>query len=187
MQPQARLLSSLEDGHPLQALRASERCIAGQAWDWDGVRFEVLHPAAADYAPRARPNAISCVLRVGNGRVQVLLAGDIEKPQEAALAAQPEALRSQLLLVPHHGSKTSSSDAFLDAVRPAIAVAQAGYRNRFGHPAPEVVQRYAARGIALSASPACGALTWRSLSPSEVRCERAAAPRYWHHDAAAQD
>lgn len=187
MQPQARLLSSLEDGHPLQALRASERCVAGQAWDWDGVRFEVLHPEAADYGLRARPNAMSCVLRVGNGRVRVLLAGDIEKPQEAALAAQPEALRSQLLLVPHHGSKTSSSDAFLDAVRPAIAVAQAGYRNRFGHPAPEVVQRYAARGIALSASPGCGALTWRSLSPSEVRCERAAASRYWHHDAAATD
>ena len=72
-------------------------------------------------------------------------------------------------------------------MRPAIAVAQAGYRNRFGHPAPEVVQRYAARGIALSASPGCGALTWRSLSPSEVRCERAAASRYWHHDAAATD
>jgi competence protein ComEC len=187
MQPQARLLSSLEEGHPLQALRASERCLAGQAWDWDGVRFEVLHPPAADYGQRAKPNARSCVLRIGNGRAHVLLAGDIEKSQEAWLAAQPQALRSQLLLVPHHGSKTSSSDAFLDAVQPAIAVAQAGYRNRFGHPAAEVVHRYGARGISLSASPTCGALTWRSLSPSEVRCERAAAPRYWHHPAARAD
>jgi competence protein ComEC len=184
MQPQARLLSSLEDGHPLQALRSSARCAAGQAWDWDGVRFEVLHPEAADYAARARPNAMSCVLRIGNGRVHVLLAGDIEKPQEAVLAAQPQALRAQLLLVPHHGSKTSSTDAFLDAVRPAIAVVQAGYRNRFGHPAADVVQRYAGRGIVLAASPSCGALTWRSLSASELRCERSAAPRYWHHDAA---
>jgi competence protein ComEC len=187
MQPQARLLSSLEDGHPLQALRPSQRCAAGQGWEWDGVRFEVLHPAAADYEQRARPNAMSCVLRVGNARVHALLAGDIERPQEALLAAQPVDLQADWLLVPHHGSKTSSSDAFLDAVRPAIAVAQAGYRNRFGHPAPEVVQRYEARGIALSASPGCGALTWRSDAPAQVRCERAAAPRYWHHDAAPSD
>jgi competence protein ComEC len=187
MQPQARLVSSLEEAHPLQALRRSQRCEAGQAWEWDGVRFEVLHPAPGDYAARTRPNALSCVLRVGNARVHALLAGDIERAQEAVLAAQPESVRAHLLLVPHHGSRTSSSDDFLDAVRPAIAVAQAGYRNRFGHPAPEVVQRYAVRGIALSASPACGALTWRSDAPAAVRCERAARPRYWHHDAAPAD
>jgi len=187
MQPQARLLSSLEAGHPLQALRPSERCAAGQAWEWDGVRFEVLHPEPAGYQAPARPNALSCVLRVGNGRVHALLAGDIEKAQEAALSAGPRMLAADWLLVPHHGSKTSSSAAFLDAVRPAIAVAQAGYRNRFGHPAPEVVRRYAERAIPLSASPACGASTWRSAAPSVVRCERRAAPRYWHHDAAAAD
>jgi competence protein ComEC len=187
MQPQARLLSSLEAGHPLQALRRPERCVAGQQWEWDGVRFEVLHPAASGYDVPARPNAMSCVLRVGNGRAHALLAGDIEKPQEAALAERPDAVRADLLLVPHHGSRTSSSAAFLDAVRPALAVAQAGYRNRFGHPAAEVVERYAARGIALRSSPACGALTWRSQAPGSVRCERAAAPRYWHHHAAASD
>jgi competence protein ComEC len=187
MQPQARLLSSLEASHPLQALRPSQRCLAGQQWSWDGVRFEVLHPAPADYATAAKSNALSCVLRVGNARAQVLLAGDIEKPQELALAAGAQALRADVLLVPHHGSRTSSSDAFLDAVQPALAVAQAGYRNRFGHPAAEVVARYAAHGIALRASPACGALTWRSAAPAEARCEREAAPRYWHHHAAAAD
>ena len=185
MQPQARLLSSLEDGHPLQALRPSQRCQAGQAWEWDGVRFEVLHPAPADYGAALRPNAMSCVLRVGNGRVHALLAGDIEKAQEVRLAGQPQALRADWLLVPHHGSRTSSSDAFLDAVAPALAVAQAGYRNRFGHPAAEVAQRYAARAIPLWASPACGALTWGSEAPAAVRCERLAAPRYWHHPVAA--
>jgi competence protein ComEC len=187
MQPQARLLSSLEASHPLQALRPSQRCLAGQQWSWDGVRFEVLHPAPVDYATAAKPNALSCVLRVGNARAQVLLAGDIEKPQELALAAGAQALHADVLLVPHHGSRTSSSDAFLDAVQPALAVAQAGYRNRFGHPAAEVVARYAAHGIALRASPACGALTWRSAAPAEARCEREAAPRYWHHHAAAAD
>jgi len=181
MQPQARLLSSLEASHPLQALRPSERCVAGQQWDWDGVRFEVLHPPAADYAVPGRPNAMSCVLRVDNGRVRALLAGDIEKPQELLLAAREPALRADWLLVPHHGSRTSSSDPFLDAVRPALAVAQAGYRNRFGHPAAEVVRRYAARGIPLEVSSACGALSWGSVAPAVVHCERRALPRYWHH------
>ncbi|HET8744179.1 MAG TPA: DNA internalization-related competence protein ComEC/Rec2, partial [Ramlibacter sp.] len=81
MQPAARLLSSLEESHPLQALRASTRCHAGQRWEWDGVRFEILHPGAEDYGPRTRPNALSCVLRVSNGQASALLAGDIEQPQ----------------------------------------------------------------------------------------------------------
>jgi competence protein ComEC len=184
MQAQARLVSSLEDGHPLQALRPSQRCLAGRSWDWDGVHFELLHPAPGDYEVPARPNAMSCVLRVGNGRVHALLAGDLEKPQELRLVAGPAALAADWLLVPHHGSRTSSSDAFLEAVHPALALAQAGYRNRFGHPAPDVVQRYVRRGIPLWSSPGCGALTWRSQDPATVLCERRAHPRYWHHDAA---
>jgi competence protein ComEC len=130
---------------------------------------------------------MSCVLRVGNARVHGLLTGDVEKAQELQLATQPEAVRSDWLLVPHHGSRTSSSDAFLDAVQPALAVAQAGYRNRFGHPAAEVVRRYVRRGVPLWVSPACGALTWQSQAPGQVRCERRDAPRYWHHHAAASD
>lgn len=187
MQPQARLLSSLEPGHPLNALRPSERCAAGQSWDWDGVRFEVLHPGAGETAPSGRTNAISCVLRIGNGRSHVLLAGDIEKAQELRLAAAGTALRADVLLVPHHGSKTSSSGPFLDAVRPALAVVQAGYRNRFGHPAPEVLARYAARGIVVAATPACGAASWDSRAPGRLLCERRRAPRYWQHHAASAD
>ncbi|MDB5956149.1 DNA internalization-related competence protein ComEC/Rec2 [Ramlibacter sp.] len=184
MQRQARLLSSLEAGHPLQTLRPSERCVAGQSWEWDGVRFEVLHPQAADYERPAKPNALSCVLRIANAHARVLLVGDIEKAQEATLAASPERLRADLLLVPHHGSRTSSTAAFLDAVRPSQALVQAGYRNRFGHPAPDVVARYLARGIAVTASPACGAAAWDSRVPALVRCERKVEPRYWHHLAA---
>lgn len=187
MQPRALLLTSLEQGHPLQALREPVRCVAGQAWTWDGVRFEVLHPLPADYGSRGKPNTVSCVLRVGNGRAHVLLAGDIEKAQEAALAARGAPLQADLLLVPHHGSKTSSSDVLLDAVRPAAGLVQAGYRNRFGHPATEVVQRYAVRRIALAASSWCGAASWDSRAPRRVRCERRVAPRYWHHDAAPAD
>lgn len=186
MQPQAGLLSSLEAGHPLTLLRPGQRCVAGQAWAWDGVRFEVLHPAAADAMAR-KPNALSCVLRIGNGRAHVLLPGDIEKPQEAALAASDAPLHADFLLVPHHGSNTSSTDAWLAAVRPAIALVQAGYRNRFGHPAAAVVQRYARHGIALRDSASCGAAHWDSRRPREVRCERQRAPRYWLHQAAPAD
>ena len=146
MQPQAALLSSIEDGHELQALRPSQRCAAGQRWQWDGVDFEVLHPSADDYQAANKSNAMSCVLRISNGAHTVLLAGDIEQAQEARLAQQGAALKADLLLVPHHGSKTSSSDAFLDAVRPSLAVVQAGYRNRFGHPAAPVLERYRAQG-----------------------------------------
>jgi competence protein ComEC len=181
MQPQAELISSIEDQHELQALRRSQRCLAGQRWEWDGVAFEMLHPQPEDYRPGAKPNALSCVLRVANPRASVLLAGDVEKAQEAALAREPASLRSDVLLVPHHGSKTSSSDAFLDSVQPKTALVQAGYRNRFGHPAAEVEARYAARGIRLFASARCGAATWTSEQPAHIRCERDAARRYWHH------
>jgi len=180
-QAAAQLLSSLEDGHPLHAQRSSERCQAGQAWDWDGVRFEVLHPQLADYAIARRSNALSCVLRISNGRQTALLVGDIEKAQEARLLDHGAALRADWLLVPHHGSKTSSTAAFLDAVAPRVALVQAGYRNRFGHPAPEVLARYAARGIQVIATPQCGAARWQSAQPQQMACERALQARYWQH------
>ncbi|MBO9514837.1 MAG: DNA internalization-related competence protein ComEC/Rec2 [Variovorax sp.] len=181
MQPQARLLSSIEAEHPLQALRPAERCIAGQRWTWDGVDFEILHPAEGDYASFGRPNAISCVLRIGNGRAAALLAGDIERLQEAALAARHADLAADVLLVPHHGSKTSSSPLLLDAVAPRLAIIQAGWRNRFGHPAQEVVQRYVDHSIRAVDTPHCGAARWSSTAPDAIACERVDARRYWHH------
>ena len=183
MQPQAVLLSSIEATHPLQALRPAQRCEAGRRWTWDGVSFEVLHPFDADYRSFTRPNAVSCVLRIGNGRATVLLAGDIERLQEAALVARTaEAhLRADVLLGPHHGSKSSSSAPFLAAVQPRIALVQAGYRNRFGHPAGEVVARYMERGTRLVESARCGAAHWTSKRPAELACERERRARYWHH------
>jgi competence protein ComEC len=186
MQPQAVLLSSIERGHELEALRQPQRCTAGRAWQWDGVDFQILHPAAGDYDAPAKTNAMSCVLRISNGRHTALLAGDIEQPQEARLAtaASEQAvalLHADVLLVPHHGSKTSSSAAFLDAVQPSLALVQAGYRNRFGHPAGVVLERYRDRGVAVIDSPHCGAAYWRSAQAGQVTCEREVARRYWHH------
>ncbi len=189
MQPQATLLSSIEATHELQAMRPATRCIAGQQWVWDGVQFEVLHPEASDYEAPRKSNAMSCVLRISTAGeadhaqpVVALLGGDIEAPQELRLASsQRDRIRADFLLVPHHGSKTSSSDIFLDAVRPRLALAQAGYRNRFGHPVDTVVARYGERHIPLVRSSDCGAALWRSDRPDAVQCQRQAARRYWHH------
>ena len=181
MQPQAALLSSIEDEHELQAVRKATRCVAGQRWQWDGVDFEVLHPQADDYDAGNKSNAMSCVLRIANATRSALLVGDIEQPQEAALVDAGANLKVDVLLVPHHGSKTSSSAAFLDAVQPQIALVQAGYRNRFGHPASTVMERYNERKIRVFDSSHCGAATWTSAQPQEVICQRLAALRYWHH------
>lgn len=180
MHPGAALLSSLEDEHSLQSVRPSTRCEAGQRWEWDGVAFEILHPLAESYHSPQKSNNMSCVLRVSAPGVAALLVGDIEAREELALVAREESLQAHLLLVPHHGSKTSSTEQFLDAVQPRIGLVQAGYRNRFGHPAPQVVARYAERGVRLFDSPQCGAMHWNSAKPDLLRCEREVRGRYWH-------
>jgi competence protein ComEC len=150
-----------------------------------------LHPQddALDRSPelKARANDLSCVLKVTAdytgypGPSSVLLTGDIEQASERlVVSTDPEALRADVLFVPHHGSKTSSSIGFIEAVAPRWAVVQAGYRSRFGHPAPEVVQRYRERGIAVVSSPGCGAWTWRA-NATEPHCERAISRRHWRH------
>jgi len=184
--PVAALWSSLEAAHPLRSAGVPHtRCLAGQHWEWDGVQFSVLHPREADYAiADAKPNRLSCVLRVVDAAGHsVLLTGDIEAAQEQQLVELAVGqLASQVLVVPHHGSKTSSTAAFLEAVRPGHAIVQAGYRNRFGHPAAPVVARYAALGIPLSRSDTCGAWRW-DTDALQVNpyCERDASPRYWQH------
>jgi competence protein ComEC len=182
--PVLDLWSSLENGHPLFKLApVHRRCEEGQAWDWDGVHFALMQPPAQAYGTRRKSNAMSCVLRVAAADSHsVLLTGDIERDQETWLVAtQARALKSDVLIAPHHGSKTSSSALFLDAVKPRTAVFQAGYRNRFGHPAAEVVARYGERGIATVDSVHCGAWTWHSAKAGQGVCERDRARRYWHH------
>ncbi len=188
-QPQARLTGSIPSEASLLAMRDWTPCVSGQRWTWDGVQFDVLHPpvpASPKMARGERPNAQSCVLKIrASDQTTALLVGDIEKAQERSLveraAVSGETLAATLLLVPHHGSKTSSSDVFLDAVQPRTALVQAAYRSRFGHPAPEVVQRYRARGTQIIDSARCGAATWQSSEPARVRCERIEDRRYWQH------
>ncbi|OAJ56574.1 DNA internalization-related competence protein ComEC/Rec2 [Paraburkholderia ginsengiterrae] len=148
-------------------------CAAGQRWQWDGVEFAMLWPDAGPL--RGRPNAHCCVLRVSaplagtsqtNGRVQTeprritaLLTADIEAPTERILLSRdPAMLRAQVLVVPHHGSKTSSTEPFLDSIEPLVALFQVGYRNRFHHPNAGVFERYKARHIELGRSDTDGAV-----------------------------
>ena len=186
--PVGEVLSSLDTDHPLLSLGPpSRRCAAGQRWEWDGVGFEVLQPPKSAYASVAgpRPNALSCVIRVSGsaaGSGSLLLTGDIERLQEMALVAGAgPALRSTVLIAPHHGSRSSSSQSFLEAVRPAVVVVQAGYRSRFGHPAPEVMARYRQLGLVVAETTRCGAWSWQGDALlASVRCERQVRARHWH-------
>ena len=192
-QPQAQLTGSIEGTHPLQSVRPIIPCLAGQRWEWDGVVLEVLHPLPGADAPELRetrpprdprPNTLSCVLRIaakGGAGASALLVGDIETQQEQALLARNAPLKADVLLVPHHGSKTSSSRAFLAGVLPGTALVQAGYRNRFGHPATDVLERYRALGIDVVESSRCGAAHWSSKAPAQVACERDRDRHYWQH------
>ncbi len=162
---------------------ATYACQAGQRWTWDGVEFEVLHPDATSYLnAKLKTNDRSCVIKVKSARGQsALLTGDIERTSELTLVDRSSvALRADVLLVPHHGSLTSSVDEFIDAVSPRVALINAGYRNRFGHPREEVLSRYEARNIALLRTDWHGAITISSNDQfRHVRQERNERRRYW--------
>jgi competence protein ComEC len=175
----ARVLHSLPAAHPALALApAAQRCARGMAWEWDGVQFEVLHPRPQSAARRR--NDESCVLRVAAAGGAVLLTGDIERGAELELARAGDA-RAEVLLVPHHGSRTSSSAELLAAVRPHHAVVAVGYRSRFGHPHPEVLGRYEAAGIRPLRTDRDGAVTVRlGAGAPALEAWRARRARYWH-------
>jgi competence protein ComEC len=175
--------SSLPLGHPVvQASAQHTRCAAGQGWTWDGVRFEVLHPDAASYADKAlKPNARSCVLKVSAGGKSVLLAGDIEAAQETALLDRARGrLAADVLLAPHHGSGTSSTPPFLRAVRPAVALFQVGYRNRYRHPQPLVYARYGEAGAERIRTDESGAVAMEFSQTLAVERYRSVHRRYWY-------
>jgi len=177
------LVSSLRDGDPIHiAFARSLRCEAGQRWTWDGVEFSMLHPAAAMYAEagRRKENDRGCVLKVSAAGSSALLAGDVEARSESEmLARDPDALRAQVLVVPHHGSKTSSTPAFIAAIAPRVVIYSVGYRNRFNHPNPAVVARYAAAGASAWRTDRDGAVRAVLAIPGVCVERLIAQPRYW--------
>ena len=170
------LHSSLPSAHPLNALAAARRCAAGDSWEWDGVRFEFLHPAPGT---AYRRNDGSCVLRVAAAGGSMLLTGDVERAAETQLISSNMRIRADVLLVPHHGSRTSSTAPFISAVSPRWAVVTAGYRNRFGHPHPDVLERYRTAGVQVLRTDRDGAISVHLENGISTSTERARRGRYW--------
>ncbi|HEY0974295.1 MAG TPA: DNA internalization-related competence protein ComEC/Rec2 [Solimonas sp.] len=159
-----------------------EPCRDGQRWEWDGVRFELLHPDRDHWSS----NNSSCVLRI-DGAFSVLLPGDVERVAERRLVREhADHLRAEVLLTPHHGSRSSSTPLFVDAVQPAVVIHTAGWRSHYRHPRPEVVDRYAEIGARQFTTGVSGMVrVWRDeRGVLQVETWRERAARWWNAAAA---
>jgi len=161
-----------------------EPCVRGQSWLQDQVRFDVLSPdetlsTSSDVPKR---NNKSCVIKISNDHFSVLLTGDIESDQEKSLLTEEALLlKADVLVVPHHGSRSSSSLAFLQAIHPTLALVSLGYKSQYGHPHAEVVERYRDLGIPFWRSDQAGAMTVDSRMGNEyLKACRLNGPGYWH-------
>lgn len=181
--PIREVLSSLDlESEIVAASAVHQRCVAGQKWQWDGVNFEMLQPGVASYASNKwKPNARSCTLKISTAKYSILLPGDIEAIQEDELVNSiPEKLAATVLLAPHHGSGTSSTAAFLQAVHPEVALFQVGYLNRYHHPKPEVYERYADFGVNRLRTDETGAITLQFGTTVLISKYRTEHLRYWY-------
>ena len=183
--PVDTLLTSLPDLDPLLLLGPEERrCMAGQAWIWDGVVFEMLYPDAVTRdAEKLKDNERSCVLKITTAAGSVLIPADIERRgEEILLSTMAEKLRADVLVAPHQGSRTSSSQTFVEAVAPRLVIFPVGYRNPFRHPHPEVVARYSALGGVAVRTDEGGAISveLQAGKPLSAVRYRDRHVRYWH-------
>ena len=164
------------------------RCISGERWDWDGVSFTFLHPAASGVAVTARrhDNDQSCVLRIANAAGTLLLLGDVERAGENAMRLNhgEEGLAADVVVSAHHGSRSSSSMAFIEASLPEAVIHSVGHRNPFGHPHPEVWARWAEMGVRNWRTDSQGAVEAVFGTDAEaglrLSAQRLREPRYWH-------
>ncbi|MDH5784907.1 MAG: DNA internalization-related competence protein ComEC/Rec2, partial [Chromatiales bacterium] len=157
-----------------------EVCHRDDSWVWDGVEFRILHPRRL--LGGGRGNNDSCVLQVVAGEERLLLTGDIEVETERELVAfYGNDLGSDILVVPHHGSKTSSSEQFINVVKPRVVLLPLGYRNRYGFPHKQVVDRYTGlNSVILSSSDSGAMIMYLGEGQEEIVEYRSAARRYWH-------
>ena len=148
-------------------------CESGRRWTWDGVNFELWQ-----WAHARESNPKSCVLQIEASGERMLLTGDIDMAAERALLESPLAIPTDWLQSPHHGSRSSSSMALLDRLRPKAVLISRGQGNSFGHPHPTVLARYQKYGMAIYDSADQGAVhlqLGRFEAPRSMRLER----RFW--------
>ncbi len=172
-----RVLSSVPEKFPFTP---TSMCYAGQTWVWDSVEFEVLHPQLGS---SFTGNNASCVLKVSSQYGSVLLTGDIEKQAEASLVQNMrEKIKADIILVPHHGSKTSSGDDFIRSVAAEVGFISAGYRNRFGFPKQDIMSRYESHGVKTFVSYKSGELSAKFAETGLIIEQyRSKTRRFWHH------
>lgn len=181
--PTGWLLHALPaDSALLAEAPAARRCVRGQRWQWDGVRFAVLNPPTTAHAQgNRRDNDFSCVLKVDTGTRSLLITGDAERRGELELLESGVDLSATVLLAGHHGSLTSSLPEFVEQVRPQHVVFTVGYRNRFGHPHPQVVARFREVNANIMRSDSSGLIRLMfgeaGVQASEYRPSHR---RYWH-------
>jgi competence protein ComEC len=150
-------------------------------WQWDGVDFAVLSPVRL--SGKRRGNDESCVLRVSAaGGASLLLTGDLERAGETELVRQHgPALKSTAVLAGHHGSRSSSSPVFVEAVYPAVVIFSAGYLNQYGHPHPHILARWARTAARQYRTDSDGAVFLETGDGQmEAATRRENHPRYWH-------
>jgi len=156
-------------------------CIAGDHWRWNDVDFKTLHPRR--YSPWSGNNS-SCVLQIEAGDSRLLLSGDIEAPVETLLNYRSVFSAVDVLVVPHHGSKTSSSDALVAATQPKVAIVSAAHKNRWGFPKADVVNRYETVGASVLNTANSGEISQRlcRFGPVWPIHERRRQNRRWWHE-----
>jgi len=192
--PVARLLHTDREGliHAPPGVAAGF-CQAGDGWQADGVRFEILHPTPEDLDSAMADNEVSCTLRASTVRGAILVPGDLEKAGERAfldrIAMTGRDIRSDVIVVPHHGSRHASGPALVDAVGAGIDVYPVGAGNRFGHPAPDILDRYAETGAAQWRTDWNGAVRLELSADGEwrVTASRVEGARYWQRVRACSD
>ncbi|HYP67717.1 MAG TPA: DNA internalization-related competence protein ComEC/Rec2, partial [Thiobacillaceae bacterium] len=175
------IATSLPPDRPLLIGQHVIRCQRGLNWQWDGVRFEILNPPASAYQELRKDNNMGCVLKVAASGKSLLMTADAEAPaEEEMLAAEPNGISADVLLAGHHGSKTSSTPEFVQAVGARQVIFTMGYRNRYGHPHWSVVSRFRASGAGLYRTDRAGELTFM-LAAEAIRPQgwRRAHHRYW--------
>lgn len=153
-------------------------CHAGQGWEWDGVRFDMLLPQPNVAADPRWFNRHSCVLRIRAPGAAVLLPGDIDVFAERRLAA--DVGRKDLVVAPHHGSHTSSGRVLVRLTEPRFVAVPAGCPSPFGHPHQIVVERWEDVGAKVIGTGPGGMLSWDSTRPAEIHALRDQRRRYWH-------